>query len=150
MQAGDVCTSFLLVLIRSGWVLQPQPLMELQPLSSQLSAVAINWLSAQPLHAVVWHMPHGITLHLALKNSNSYYLLWSCSTNLPASITARPNCNYCSSQHHHVPSSRPSFTQFLALLLPSLMLRASTKSICCNSHLMKTPAFSYLASHLET
>ena len=23
----------------------------------------------------LWHMPHGITLHLAPKNSNSYYLL---------------------------------------------------------------------------
>ena len=66
-------------------------------------------------------MPHGITLHLDLKNSNCYYLLGSGSTNLPASTTAGPNCNYCSSQHHRVPSRGPSFTQPLALLLPSLM-----------------------------
>ena len=66
-------------------------------------------------------MPHGITLHLTLKNSNYFYLLWRCSTNLPASTAAGPNCNYCSSQHHHVLSSGPSFAQLLALLLPSLM-----------------------------
>ena len=61
----------------------------------------------------VWHMPHGITLHLTLKNSNCYYLLWSCSTNLPAWTTAGPNCNYCSSQDHHVPSRGPSFMHLL-------------------------------------
>ena len=53
---------------------------------------------------VLWHMPHGIILHLAPKNSNSYYLLWSCSTNLPASTTADSSCEYCPSQHHHIPS----------------------------------------------
>ena len=70
---------------------------------------------------LMWHMPHGITLHLALKNSNCYYLHWSSSTNLQASTTAGPNCNYSSSEHHHIPSRRPSFMQPLALLLPSLM-----------------------------
>ena len=78
---------------------------------------SINYLTALS----VWHMTHGITLHLALRNSNCYYLLWSCSTNLSASTTAGHNCNYCSSQHHHVPSRGPSFTQPLPLLLPSLM-----------------------------
>ena len=36
-------------------------------------------------------MPHGSTLHLALKNSNHYYILWSHSTNLPASTTTGPS-----------------------------------------------------------
>ena len=38
---------------RSGWVLRPRTVMELQPLTSQLSPVAVCWLSAQPVHVVV-------------------------------------------------------------------------------------------------
>ena len=41
-----------MAIIRSGWVLQPQIVMVLQPLTSQLSLVAISWLSALPMHVV--------------------------------------------------------------------------------------------------
>ena len=36
-------------------------------------------------------MPHGISLHITPKNSNSYYLLWGSSNNLPASTTTGPS-----------------------------------------------------------
>ena len=39
-----------MAIIRSGWVLRPRTLMELRPLTSQQSLVAISWLSAQPIH----------------------------------------------------------------------------------------------------
>ena len=65
----------------------------------------------------LWHMPHGITHHIAPKDSNSYHLPWNHSTDLPASTSAGPSCKHCSSQHHHVPSNGPSFTWLLALLL---------------------------------
>ena len=38
--------------IRSGWVLQPQIVMVLQLLTSQLWLVAISWLSARPMHVM--------------------------------------------------------------------------------------------------
>ena len=44
-----------MAIIRSGWVLRPRTAMELRPLTSQQSLVAISWLSAQPMH-VVEHM----------------------------------------------------------------------------------------------
>ena len=43
-------------------------------------------------------MPHGISLHIALKNSNSYYLLWDSSINQPASTTTGPSCKPA----HHI------------------------------------------------
>ena len=57
MQAEDVRAFFLFVgdlnaIIRSGSVLRPRTVMELQPLTSQLSPVAFSWLSAQPMHVV--------------------------------------------------------------------------------------------------
>ena len=57
VQAEDVHVSFLLwvirmAIIRSGWVLRPRTIMELQPLTSQLSLVAISWLLAQIMHLV--------------------------------------------------------------------------------------------------
>ena len=56
--AEDVCASFLCVgdlnghhqESRSGWVLKPQIVMVLQPLTLQLCLVAISWLSARPMH----------------------------------------------------------------------------------------------------
>ena len=45
VQAEDVRASFLFVaIIRSGWVLRPRTVMELRPLISQQSLVAISWL----------------------------------------------------------------------------------------------------------
>ena len=38
-----------MAIIRSGWVLRPRTVMELQPLTSQQSPVAISWVSAQPM-----------------------------------------------------------------------------------------------------
>ena len=57
VQAEDVHASFLSVVDLNGhhkecWVLQPRTVLELQPLTSQLSPVAISWLSAQPMHVV--------------------------------------------------------------------------------------------------
>ena len=57
VQAEDVRASFLFVddlnaIIRSGWVLRPRTVMELLPLTSQQSLVAISWLLAQPMHVV--------------------------------------------------------------------------------------------------
>ena len=57
VQAEDVRGSFLFVgdlnaIIRSGWVIRPRTVMELRPLTSQQSLVAISWLSAQPMHVV--------------------------------------------------------------------------------------------------
>ena len=51
VQARDVRASFLFVgdlngIIRSGWVLQPQIVPVLQPLTSQLCLVETSWLSA--------------------------------------------------------------------------------------------------------
>ena len=56
-QAEDVRASFLFVgdlngHITSGWVLRPRTVMELRPLTSQLSLVAISWVSEQPMHVV--------------------------------------------------------------------------------------------------
>ena len=56
-QAKDVHASFLFVGDLNGhhqaWlVLRPRTVMELQPITSQLSLVAISWLSAQPMHVV--------------------------------------------------------------------------------------------------
>ena len=99
-------------------------------------------------------MPHGITLHLALKNSNSYYLLWSCSTNLLATLPAGPNCNYCSSQHHHVPPGGLSHTTFYASL-PLLGL-FSRHPRCYQVHslqilfIVNSCTFSCVASHQKT
>ena len=60
VQAEDVRAFFLFVgdlnaIIRSGWVLRPRTIMELQPLTSQQSPVAINWLWARPM-LVVEHL----------------------------------------------------------------------------------------------
>ena len=61
VRAEDVRASFLFVgdlkeaIIRSGWVLRPQTVMELQPSTSQQSPVAISWLSALPM-LVVEHL----------------------------------------------------------------------------------------------
>ena len=57
MQAKDVRASFLFVgdlngHHQGGLVLQPQTIMVLQFLTSQLCLVAINWLSARPMHVV--------------------------------------------------------------------------------------------------
>ena len=82
----------------------------------------------------MWHMPNGITLHIAPKNSNSCYLLWNHSTDLPASTTTGPSYRHCSSQHHHVPSNGLSFMWFLALLLPILMFFSRPQS-----HYQATP-----------
>ena len=41
-----------MTIIRSGWVLPPRTAMELQLLTSQLSPVAISWLSAEAMHVV--------------------------------------------------------------------------------------------------
>ena len=51
-----------MAIIRSGRVLPPRTVMELQLLTSQLSPVAISWLSAQPMLVVEhltswWHVP---------------------------------------------------------------------------------------------
>ena len=45
-----------MAIIISGWVLRPQTVMELQPLTSQLSPVEISWLSANAFY-VVEHLP---------------------------------------------------------------------------------------------
>ena len=57
-----------MTIIRSGWVLQPQIVMVLQPLTSQLYLVAISWLSARPMHVVehVTHPPIGNPDHSSL------------------------------------------------------------------------------------
>ena len=57
VQAEDVRASFLYVgdlngIIRSGWVQRPRTVMELRPLTSQQSLVALSQLSAQPMHVV--------------------------------------------------------------------------------------------------
>ena len=58
VQAEDARVSFLFVGDLNsyhqnfGWVLRPRTVMELQPLTSQQSPVAISWLSAQPMHVV--------------------------------------------------------------------------------------------------
>ena len=57
VQAEDGRASFLFkgdlkAMIRSGWVLRPRTVMELRPLTSLQSLVAISWLSAQPMHVV--------------------------------------------------------------------------------------------------
>ena len=44
VQAEDARASFLFVGDLHGWVLQPQIVMVLQPLTSQLCLVAISWL----------------------------------------------------------------------------------------------------------
>ena len=44
-----------MAIIRSGWVLRPRTVMELLPLTSQQSPVAISWLLAQPM-LVVEHL----------------------------------------------------------------------------------------------
>ena len=41
-----------IAIFRSGWVLQPRTVKELQPSTSQLSPVAISWLSTQPMHVM--------------------------------------------------------------------------------------------------
>ena len=41
-----------MAIIASGWALRPRTVMELQPLPSQLSPVAVSWLSAQPMHVM--------------------------------------------------------------------------------------------------
>ena len=50
------CDSYLWVIwmacIRSGWVEQPQIVMVLPPLTSQLCLVVISWLLVRPLHVV--------------------------------------------------------------------------------------------------
>ena len=51
VQAEDVRASFLAI-IMSGWVLRLQTVVELRPLTSQQSLVAISWLSAQPMNVV--------------------------------------------------------------------------------------------------
>ena len=57
VQAEDVRGSFIFVcdwnaIIRSGWVLQPQIVTVLHPLTSQLCLVVTSWLSARPMHVV--------------------------------------------------------------------------------------------------
>ena len=57
VQAEDVRASFLSVgdlngRITSGWVLRPRTVMELRPLTSQQSLVAISWVLEQPMHVV--------------------------------------------------------------------------------------------------
>ena len=57
VQAEDVRAPFLFVGDLNGhhqeWlVLRPRTVMELRPLISQQSLVAISWLSAQPMHVV--------------------------------------------------------------------------------------------------
>ena len=56
VQAENACASFLFVgnlngLIRSGWVLQPQIVMVLQPLTSQLCLVNCDQLVVGSTHA---------------------------------------------------------------------------------------------------
>ena len=102
----------------------------------------------------VWHMPHGISLHIAPKNSNSYRLLWGSSINQPASTTTGPSCKPAQAHHHYAPPAGPLSRIFLRFSChhwcTSHYFRASTKSIRCNSHSMKTQAFSCLASLPET
>ena len=71
VQAEDIRASFLFVgdlngHRRSGWVLPPRTVMELQLLTLQKSPVAISWLSAQPMHVVEhltsWRLM-SLTLH---------------------------------------------------------------------------------------
>ena len=57
VRAEDVRAFYLFVgdlkIHRQEWLgLQPRTVMELQPLTSQLSPVSISWLSAQPMHVV--------------------------------------------------------------------------------------------------
>ena len=40
-----------MAIVRSGWVLRPRTVIELQPLTSQQFLVAISWLSAHGTHA---------------------------------------------------------------------------------------------------
>ena len=107
----------------------------------------------------MWHMPHGISLRIAPKNSNSYCLFWGSSINLLASTTTGPS--YKPALHiiimpiqqalfHATSRASPPITDAGEARGGSHNLRASTKSIHCNSHLMKSPAFSYLASHPGT
>ena len=62
---------------------------------------------------ILWHMPHGITLIIAPKNSKSYHLLWNCSTKLPESTTAGLGRKHWSLQLHHIPSVGPLSRNFL-------------------------------------
>ena len=57
VRAEDVRASFMFVGDLNGhhqeWLgLRPRTVMEMQPLTSQLSPVAISWLSALPMHAL--------------------------------------------------------------------------------------------------
>ena len=132
------------------------------PAALQVGYIPLHWLQSSRCRSechldenhLLWHMSHGITFHLALKNSNHYYILWSCSTNLPASTTTGPSYKPAQTHHHYAPPAGPLSRNFLRFSChhwcTSHNFRASTRSICCNSHLMKSPAFSYLASHPET
>ena len=113
-----------------------------------LLIVNIPWASqwsVPNLNNRMWHMPHGISLHIALKNSNSYYLLWGSSINQPASATTGPSCKPAQAHHHHAPPASPLSCNFLRfschLWCTPQNIPASTQSIRCNSHLMKTRAF---------
>ena len=46
------CLWVIWMAIMSGWVLQPQTIMELRPLTLQQSLAVISWLLAQPMHVV--------------------------------------------------------------------------------------------------
>ena len=61
VQAEDVGVSFLFAGDLNGhhwssWLLRPRTIIELQPLTSQLYSVAISWLSAQPMHVVMYRL----------------------------------------------------------------------------------------------
>ena len=92
------------------------------------------------------HMPHGITLHLALKNSNYYFseaVLPTCQHQVPQALTATTAHRNIITSLQVGPLSR-NFLHFSCHhWCTSHNLCTSTKSIRWHSHLMTTTAFSY-------
>ena len=88
--------------------------------------IIINYMFS----STVWHMPHGITLHLTPKNSNSYHLLWNYSTNLPASTTTGLAA---STAHHNITSLRmgPLAHNFLRFSCQCCPLFTTSVSLPC-------------------
>ena len=69
VQAEDVGASFLFTgdlngHHRSSWLLCPRTIIKLQPLTSKLYSIAISWLSAQPMHVVMYRLTDVPDLHV--------------------------------------------------------------------------------------
>ena len=99
-------------------------------------------------------MPHGISLHIALKNSNCYYLVWDSSINQPASTTAGPSCKPA----HHIiitPLQQALFhaTSCVSPSISDALLRTSAplpSPFAATLIQWRLRPFSYLASHPKT